>query len=80
MIQNIPNPDQVQYMTYTHSVAWTFNKENKLIPDKTDILYTPGPNKYNPNSSTLTTRAPAWKISETVYKEKKRKFSRTRFK
>ena len=29
MIQNIPNPDQVQYMTYTHSVAWTFNKENK---------------------------------------------------
>ena len=29
MIQNIPNPDQVQYMTYTHSIAWTFNKENK---------------------------------------------------
>ena len=29
MIQNIPNPVQVQYMTYTHSIAWTFNKENK---------------------------------------------------
>lgn len=28
-IQNIPNPCQVQYMNYTHSVAWTFNKEKK---------------------------------------------------
>jgi hypothetical protein len=21
-IQNIPNPDQIQYMNYTHCVAW----------------------------------------------------------
>lgn len=28
-IQNIPNPDQIQYMNYTHSVAWSFNKEKK---------------------------------------------------
>ena len=23
-IQNIPNPEQIQYMNYTHSVAWSF--------------------------------------------------------
>ena len=28
-IQNIPNPDQTQYMNYTHSIAWTFKKEKK---------------------------------------------------
>ena len=28
-IQNIPNPEQIQYMSFTHSVAWTFNKEKK---------------------------------------------------
>ena len=28
-IQNIPNPEQIQYMNYTHSVAWTFNKDKK---------------------------------------------------
>lgn len=28
-IQNIPNPDQVQYMNYTHSIAWSFPKEKK---------------------------------------------------
>ena len=28
-IQNIPNPDQIQYMNYTHSVAWSFNKDPK---------------------------------------------------
>lgn len=28
-IQNIPNPDQIQYMNYTHAVAWTFNKDKK---------------------------------------------------
>ena len=28
-IQNIPNPDQIQYMNFTHSVAWTFNKDKK---------------------------------------------------
>ena len=28
-INNIPNPEQVQYMNFTHSVAWTFSKEKK---------------------------------------------------
>lgn len=28
-IQNIPNPDQIQYMNYTHAVAWSFNKDKK---------------------------------------------------
>ena len=28
-IQNIPNPDQIQYMNFTHSIAWSFNKDKK---------------------------------------------------
>jgi len=28
-IENIPNPEQIQYMNFTHSIAWTFNKEKK---------------------------------------------------
>lgn len=28
-IQNIPNPEQIQYMNYTHSIAWSFNKDKK---------------------------------------------------
>jgi hypothetical protein len=28
-IQNIPNPEQTQYMNYSHSVAWSFTKEKK---------------------------------------------------
>ena len=28
-IQNIPNPEQVQYMAYTHSLAYSFPKEEK---------------------------------------------------
>ena len=28
-IENIPNPDQTQYMNYAHSVAWSFTKEKK---------------------------------------------------
>jgi hypothetical protein len=28
-IQNIPNPEQIQYMNYTHAVALTFNKDKK---------------------------------------------------
>ena len=28
-IQNIPNPGQIQYMNYAHSVAWSFSKETK---------------------------------------------------
>ena len=28
-IQNIPNPDQIQYMNFTHAVAWSFNKDQK---------------------------------------------------
>ncbi len=39
-IQNIPNEDQVQYMNYTHSVAWTFNKEKKCkITYKKNIFF-----------------------------------------
>ena len=29
MIQNIPNPEQIQYLTFTHCVAWSFNKVEK---------------------------------------------------
>jgi hypothetical protein len=28
-IKNIPNPDQVQYLNYSHSIAWSFPKEKK---------------------------------------------------
>lgn len=28
-IANIPNPEQIQYMNFTRSVAWTFSKEKK---------------------------------------------------
>ena len=28
-IQNIPNPQQTQYMNYSHSIAWSFSKEKK---------------------------------------------------
>ena len=28
-IQNIPNPDQTQYMNYSHCIAWTFSKSKK---------------------------------------------------
>ena len=28
-IQNIPNPEQTQYMNYSHSIAWSFSKEKK---------------------------------------------------
>ena len=28
-IQNIPNPEQIQYMNYTHAIAWSFNKDQK---------------------------------------------------
>ena len=30
-IQNIPNPDQIQYMNFTHASAWSFNKQQKCI-------------------------------------------------
>ena len=29
IIQNIPNPNQIQYMAFTHSVAWSFIKDKK---------------------------------------------------
>ena len=29
MIQNIPNPDQIQYLAFTHCVAWSFDKVEK---------------------------------------------------
>ena len=28
-MQNIPNPEQIQYMNYSHSIAWSFNKDQK---------------------------------------------------
>ena len=28
-IQNIPDPEQIQYMSFTHSIAWTFTKSPK---------------------------------------------------
>ena len=28
-IQNIPNPNQIQYMNFTHSIAWSFSKSPK---------------------------------------------------
>ena len=28
-IQNIPNPEQVQYMNYSYSIAWSFSKDSK---------------------------------------------------
>jgi hypothetical protein len=28
-ITNIPNPEQIQYLNFTHSIAWTFPKEKK---------------------------------------------------
>ena len=28
-IQNIPNPEQTQYMNYSNSIAWSFSKEKK---------------------------------------------------
>ena len=28
-IQNIPNPDQIQYMNFSHCVAWSFSKDKK---------------------------------------------------
>ena len=36
-IQNIPNPDQIQYMNFTHSVAWSFTKDKKC--KKKRIIY-----------------------------------------
>ena len=28
-IQKMPNPQQTQYMNYSHSIAWSFSKEKK---------------------------------------------------
>ena len=28
-IENIPNPEQIQYLSFTQCVAWFFNKEKK---------------------------------------------------
>ena len=37
-IQNIPNPDQIQYMNFTHAVAWSFNKDQKCNKKIYNIL------------------------------------------
>ena len=34
IIQNIPNPNQIQYMAFTYSVAWSFNKDKKSKNNK----------------------------------------------
>ena len=33
-IQNIPNPEQTQYMNYSHCYAWSFAKAKKRKPKK----------------------------------------------
>ena len=37
-ITNIPNPEQIQYLNFTHSIAWTFPKEKKCTK-RNNILY-----------------------------------------
>ena len=37
-IQNIPNPEQIQYMNYTHAIAWSFNKDKKCKKKKIYII------------------------------------------
>ena len=37
-IQNIPNPKQIQYMSFSHSLAWSFSKEKKCKKNK-NIIY-----------------------------------------
>jgi len=59
-IANIPNPEQIQYLNFTHSIAWTFPKEKKLIQSKDDILYTPSPDKYKVQDISIKT--PTWSI------------------
>jgi hypothetical protein len=38
-IQNIPNPEQIQYMNYTHAIAWSFNKDKKCKKNIYNNLY-----------------------------------------
>ena len=59
-IQNIPNPSQIQYMNFTHSIGWSFPKQKKLMPDKDDPLFTPSPTKYEIKDISIKT--PAWLI------------------
>ena len=35
-IANIAYPEQIQYLNFTHSIAWTFLKEKKVIKE---IIY-----------------------------------------
>ncbi len=37
-IQNIPNPEQIQYMNYTHCVAWSFSKDQKCKKIQNNLL------------------------------------------
>ena len=37
-MQNIPNPEQIQYMNYSHSIAWSFNKDKKCKQYKKYII------------------------------------------
>ena len=35
-ITNIPNPEQIQYLNFTHIIAWTFQKKKNVIKE---IIY-----------------------------------------
>ena len=37
-IANIPNPEQIQYMNYTHCVAWSFSKDQKCKKIQNNLL------------------------------------------
>lgn len=38
-VQNILNKDQIQYMTFEHSYAWTFGKQKKRNNNYITSLY-----------------------------------------
>ena len=54
-IQNIPNPEQIQYMNYTHAIAWSFNKDKKCKKKKN--LYNLNYSKTRKGRPTTDTRS-----------------------
>ena len=79
-IANIRNPEQIQYMNFTHSIAWTFSKEKKsnqisynnpiiVLQSKDDILFTPSPDQYNIKD--ISVKSPTWSINQPYHKKKK---------
>ena len=80
-IANIPNPQQIQYMNFTHSIAWTFSKEKKsnqisynnpiiVLQSKDDILFTPSPDQYNIKD--ISVKSPTWSINQPYHKKKEK--------